>query len=168
MLRAYYESFSFHHNRVKIIGKMNRTCITSSHLKMNPQSVYIYTGSLKWAHLEFLAGTDLLNEIIISASLMDRYLSRSVDSNFFFLDFYLLPFLLFGFLVEFVPRLYFLLGYFFFTINYFLSYLGCCQSLLLSAGFLSSCGVQASHWGSFSGCGTWALELRLSSCGSRA
>ena len=35
-------------------------------------------------------------------------------------------------------------------------------------GLLPSCGVQVSHCGVFSCFGTWALEYRLSNCGSRA
>ena len=87
----------------------------------------------------------------------------------------------------------FTFSFFFFLINL---YFGCVRSLLLRAGFLQlwragatlRCGAWASHCGGFfccgawalgvwasavvarglGSCGSWALECRLSSCGTRA
>ena len=58
----------------------------------------------------------------------------------------------------------------------FLFIFGCAWSSWLLAGFLwlwwarllSICAARASHCHGFSGCGWWALELRLSSCGTWA
>ena len=54
-------------------------------------------------------------------------------------------------------------------------YLGCAGSslplrlsLVAGRGLLSSCGVESSHHRGVSRCRVWALEHRLSSCGSRA
>ena len=59
--------------------------------------------------------------------------------------------------------------------------LHCCKGFPPDEGLHSSSSARASHWGdfpfcearalrrvSFSSCGSWALELRLSSCGARA
>ena len=58
-------------------------------------------------------------------------------------------------------------------ISLFMAVLGLCRctrafSSCGEQGLLSSCGMLASHCGGVSYCRAWALECRLSSCGTQA
>ena len=61
----------------------------------------------------------------------------------------------------------------FFVVNYFCLFCHLHRSVGFSLvgrerGLLFSCGVRASLCGGFSCCRSWALEYKLSSCGTRA